>query len=182
MKQKTLGINYSSILTDEEKTKFKSYIEIKDGYEKFMIVAGILFLIVIIMVVKTNSIQTSTKVSILLVILAVGLYLLKFTVTGNIIYTLDVILQCFGIILILVSYYYIYKHDNLLIYIPICALGIYYSVKYVGIFSNNITGQIILIAAPIALYILGTAMRKVKEIELLIPVKEKHERKKDENK
>lgn len=182
MKQKASGTNYSSILTEEEKTKFKNYVEIKEGYDKFIIAAGILFLIVIIMVTKTSAIETSTKVSILLAILAIGSYLLKFTVTGNIIYTLDIILQFFGIILILVAYYYIYKHENLLIYIPVCALGIYYSVTYVGIFSNNIVGQTILIAAPIALYILGAAMKKVKEVELLIPVKEKHERKKDENK
>ena len=67
-------------------------------------------------------------------------------------------------------------------YIPICVLGIYYSITHLEAVKSSILLQIFLVIAPIALYILGTIMRKAKEIELLIPVKEKHERKKDENK
>ncbi len=172
--------NYN-VITEEDKVKFKKFIEVKQEYKKYIIFAGISFAIVIIMVIKAKTIETSTKLCILLAILALGLYIVKTCTIGNIIYIADIFLQFLGVILIVLSNYYIYKHDNLLIYIPICILGIYYSSTELELVKNNKLYQIFLIVAPIVLYILGILIEKVKEAELLIPVKEKHERKKDEN-
>jgi len=172
--------NYN-VITEEDKVKFKKFIEVKQEYKKYIIFVGISFAIVIIMVIKAKTIETSTKLCILLAILALGAYIVKTCTIGNIIYIADIFLQFLGVILVVLSNYYIYKHDNLLIYIPICILGIYYSSTELEIVKNNKLYQIFLISAPIVLYILGILIEKVKEAELLIPVKEKHERKKDEN-
>jgi len=172
--------NYN-IITEEDKVKFKKFIEVKQEYKKYIIFAGISFAIVILMIIKSKTIQVSTKLCILLAILALGAYIVKACTIGNIIYIADIFLQFLGVILIVLSNFYIYKHDNLLIYIPICILGIYYSSTQLEIVKNNKLCQIFLISAPIVLYILGIVIEKVKEAELIIPVKEKHERKKDEN-
>lgn len=171
--------NYN-IISEEDKVKFKKFIEIKEEYQGFIAVGGIILIIALIMIVKTKAIETSTKTCIGMAVIAIGAYMLKLMVTGNIIYILNIFLQFLGVILIVLSNFFIYKHDNLLMYIPICILGIYYSATNLDAVKNNILIQIFLIAAPIALYILGAIMRKAKEIEMLIPVKEKHERKKDE--
>lgn len=173
--------NYN-IISEEDKVKFRKFIEIKEEYQGFVAIGGIILIIALIMIVKTKAIETSTKTCIGMAVIAIGVYMLKAMVTGNIIYILDIFLQFLGVILIVLSNFFIYKHDNLLMYIPICILGIYYSATTLEVVKNNILLQIFLVAAPIVLYILGGIMRKAKEIELLIPVKEKHERKKDENK
>ena len=173
--------NYN-IISEEDKVKFRKFIEIKEEYQGFVAIGGIILIIALIMIVKTKAIETSTKTCIGMAVIAIGVYMLKAMVTGNIIYILDIFLQFLEVILIVLSNFFIYKHDNLLMYIPICILGIYYSATTLEVVKNNILLQIFLVAAPIVLYILGGIMRKAKEIELLIPVKEKHERKKDENK
>jgi len=173
--------NYN-IISEEDKVKFRKFVEIKEEYQGFVAIGGITLIIALIMIVKTKAIETSTKTCIGMAVIAIGVYMLKAMVTGNIIYILDIFLQFLGVILIVLSNFFIYKHDNLLMYIPICILGIYYSATTLEVVKNNILLQIFLVAAPIVLYILGGIMRKAKEIELLIPVKEKHERKKDENK
>ena len=173
--------NYN-IISEEDKVKFRKFVEIKEEYQGFVAIGGITLIIALIMIVKTKAIETSTKTCIGMAVIAIGAYMLKAMVTGNIIYILDIFLQFLGVILIVLSNFFIYKHDNLLMYIPICILGIYYSATTLEVVKNNILLQIFLVAAPIVLYILGGIMRKAKEIELLIPVKEKHERKKDENK
>lgn len=171
-----------TIFSDEDKVKFKKFIEIKEEYQVFVAIGGITLLIILIAVIKTKVIEASTKTCIAMAVIAIAAYMLRAMVTGNIIYVLNTFIQLLGVILIVLSNFFIYKHDNLLIYIPICILGIYYSVTKLSIVKNNILIQIFLIASPIALYILGAIMRKAKEIEMLIPVKEKHERKKDEEK
>lgn len=171
-----------TIFSDEDKAKFKNFIEIKEEYKSFIAIGGIILVIVLIMVVKTTAIETSTKACIATAVIAIGMYMLRAMVIGNIIYILNTFLQFLGVILIVLSNIFIYKHDNLLIYIPICILGIYYSATHLEIVKNNILIQILLVIMPIAIYILGGIIRKAKEIEMLIPVKEKHERKKDEEK
>lgn len=171
-----------TIFSDEDKVKFKKIIEIKEEYQTFIAIGGVVLLIVLIMVIKTKVIEASTKTCIAMAVIAIAAYMLKGMVTGNIIYILNTFIQLLGVILIVLSNFFIYKHDNLLMYIPICVLGIYYSITHLEAVKSSILLQIFLVIAPIALYILGTIMRKAKEIELLIPVKEKHERKKDENK
>lgn len=171
-----------TIFSDEDKIKFKKFIEIQEEYQTFVIIVGIVFLIVLIVIIKTKVIEASTKAIIATAIIAIGMYMLRAMVTGNIIYILNTFLQFLGVILIVLSNFFIYKHDNLLIYIPICILGIYYSATHLEIMKDNILLQIFLVAAPIILYILGTIKRKAEEMALLVPVKEKHERKEDENK
>lgn len=171
-----------TIFSDEDKVKFKKFIEIKEEYQVFVAIGGITLLIILIAVIKTKVIEASTKTCIAMAVIAIAAYMLRAMVTGNIIYFLNTFIQLLGVILIVLSNFFIYKHDNLLMYIPICILGIYYSVTNLDAVKNNILIQIFLVVAPIALYILGAIMRKAKEIEMLIPVKEKHERNKDEEK
>ena len=73
--------------------------------------------------------------------------------------------------------YYIYKNKNLLIYAPICLCGMWYVIENVPVISGNIILKVVLIALPIILYVLGRVTNKAEEIEMLRPVKEKHERK-----
>lgn len=168
--------NYN-IISAEGKQKFKKFVEVKEGYEKFCILEGILFFIAIFMTVKTTAIDTSTKSGLLIAILGILAYVLRYSVIGNIIYVLDVLLQLLGTVLVLLSCIYIYKNQNILIYTPICICGVLYIIKNIPIISGNIILKMILIALPIILYILGKVTSKAEEIEMLKPVKEKHERK-----
>lgn len=167
-----------NFVTEEERVKFKKFVEIKEGYEKFCIIEGILFVIVVIMAVKTTAIDTSTKSCLLVAIIGIAAYVFRYSVEGNIIYVLDTMLQILGVVLIVLSYWFIYKNENILIYAPVCACGIFYSINNLELVKSNILCQAFLIAAPFVLYILGKIMLKTKEIEMLKPVKEKHERKK----
>ncbi len=169
--------NYN-IISEEGRVKFQRFVEIKDNYEKICILEGILFVIVVIMTVKTKAIDTSTKSCLLVAVLGIAAYVFRFCVEGNIIYVLDTFLQILGVILILLSYWFIYKNENILIYAPVCACGIFYSVNNLELVKSNILCQAFLIVAPFVLYILGKIMQKTKEIEMLKPVKEKHERNK----
>lgn len=168
--------NYN-IISAEGKQKFKKFVEIKEGYEKFCILEGILFAIAIFMTVKTTAIDTSTKSGLLIAILGILAYVLRYSVEGNIIYVLDVLLQMLGTVLVLLSCIYIYKNQNILIYVPICLCGMWYIITNIPILSGNIILKMILIALPIILYFLGKVTSKAEEIEMLKPVKEKHERK-----
>ena len=53
----------------------------------------------------------------------------------------------------------------------------WYIIKNIPMISGNIILKIVLIALPIILYVLGRVTSKAEEIEMLKPVKEKHERK-----
>lgn len=166
-----------NIISAEGKQKFKKFVEIKDGYKNFCIFEGVLFFIVIFMTVKTTAIDTSTKSGLLIAILGILAYVLRYSVEGNIIYVLDVLLQLLGTVLVLLSCIYIYKNKNLLIYAPICLCGMWYVIENVPVISGNIILKVVLIALPIILYVLGRVTNKAEEIEMLRPVKEKHERK-----
>lgn len=166
-----------NIISAEGKQKFKKFVEIKEGYKNFCILEGILFFIVIFMTVKTTAIDTSTKSGLLIAILGILAYVLRYSVDGNIIYVLDVLLQILGTVLVLLSCIYIYKNQNILIYAPICLCGMWYIIKNIPMLSGNFILKVILIALPIILYVLGRVTSKAEEIEMLKPVKEKHERK-----
>lgn len=166
-----------NIISAEGKQKFKKFVEIKEGYKNFCILEGILFFIVIFMTVKTTAIDTSTKSGLLIAILGILAYVLRYSVDGNIIYVLDVLLQILGTVLVLLSCIYIYKNQNILIYAPICLCGMWYIIKNISMLSGNFILKVILIALPIILYVLGRVTSKAEEIEMLKPVKEKHERK-----
>lgn len=168
--------NYN-IISEEGKTKFKSFVKVKKDYEKFCILEGILFFVAIVMVIKTKAIDKSTKKGLLIAVLVMLAYVLRFSVEGNIIYILDVTLQILGVILIVLAYYYIYKHQNLLIYVPICIFGIFYVTTNITIVKNNVLYQMFLMVSPFVLFVLGTIIEKVEEKELLKPVKEKHPKK-----
>lgn len=169
--------NYN-IISEEGRVKFKKFVEIKDKYEIFCIIEGILFAIAVIMTVKTKSIDTSTKSCLLVTILGIASYIFRYCVDGNIIYVLDTLLQILGVVLMLLSYWFIYKHENILIYAPICACGVIYSINNLELLKSNAFYQIFLVVAPFVLYVLGAIMQKTKEKEMLKPVKEKHERNK----
>lgn len=166
-----------NIISVEGKIRFKSFIEIKEGYEKFCILEGILFVIAIFMTVKTTAIDTSTKSALLIAILGILAYVLRYSVIGNIIFVLDILLQMLGIVLVVLSCIYIYKHENILIYVPICICGVWYIIENILLISENMILKILLIALPIILYILGNIVSKAEELEMIKPVKEKHERK-----
>lgn len=168
--------NYNMISV-EGKMRFKQFVEIKEGYEKFCILEGILFFIAIFMTVKTTAIDTSTKSGLLIAILGILAYVLRYSVIGNIIFMLDILLQILGTVLVILSCIYIYKNQNILIYAPICLCGMWYIIKNIPMISGNIILKIVLIALPIILYVLGRVTSKAEEIEMLRPVKEKHERK-----
>lgn len=168
--------NYNMISV-EGKMRFKQFVEIKEGYEKFCILEGILFFIAIFMTVKTTAIDTSTKSGLLIAILGILAYVLRYSVIGNIIFVLDILLQILGTVLVILSCIYIYKNQNILIYAPICLCGMWYIIKNIPTLSGNIILKIVLIALPIILYVLGRVTSKAEEIEMLRPVKEKHERK-----
>lgn len=168
--------NYNMISV-EGKMRFKQFVEIKEGYEKFCILEGILFFIAIFMTVKTTAIDTSTKSGLLIAILGILAYVLRYSVIGNIIFMLDILLQILGTVLVILSCIYIYKNQNILIYAPICLCGMWYIIKNIPTLSGNIILKIVLIALPIILYVLGRVTSKAEEIEMLRPVKEKHERK-----
>lgn len=168
--------NYNMISV-EGKMRFKQFVEIKEGYEKFCILEGILFFIAIFMTVKTTAIDTSTKSGLLIAILGILAYVLRYSVIGNIIFVLDILLQILGTVLVILSCIYIYKNQNILIYAPICLCGMWYIIKNIPTLSGNIILKIVLIALPIILYALGRVTSKAEEIEMLRPVKEKHERK-----
>ena len=129
------------------------------------------------MTVKTTAIDTSTKSGLLIAILGILAYVLRYSVIGNIIFMLDILLQILGTVLVILSCIYIYKNQNILIYAPICLCGMWYIIKNIPMISGNIILKIVLIALPIILYVLGRITSKAEEIEMLRPVKEKHERK-----
>ena len=94
--------NYNMISV-EGKMRFKQFVEIKEGYEKFCILEGILFFIAIFMTVKTTAIDTSTKSGLLIAILGILAYVLRYSVIGNIIFMLDILLQILGTVLVILS-------------------------------------------------------------------------------
>ena len=166
-----------NIISAEGKQKFKKFVEIKEGYKNFCILEGILFFVVILMTVKTTAIDTSTKSGLLIAILGILAYVLRYSVIGNIIFALDILLQILGTVLVILSCIYIYKNQNILIYVPICLCGMWYIIKNIPMISGNIILKIVLIVLPIVLYVFGRVTSKAEEIEMLRPVKEKHERK-----
>lgn len=170
--------NYN-IISKKDQEKIKEFVTIKEGYEKFCIVEGVALLIVFILVLKTHTIEASTKTAVLIAVLAVASYIVQFSVDGNIISVLEVFVQILGVILFALSALFIYKHDNLLIYIPIYSLSIVYALREISFVYENVIIEIALIAAPVILLILGKIIGICKEKALLIPVKEKHEKKEE---
>lgn len=168
-----------NIISKKDQEKIKEFVTIKDGYEKFCIAEGIALLVVLILIIKTHSIEASTKTVALIAVLAIASYIVQFSVDGNIIPVLEVFVQMLGIILFALSAFFIYKNDNLLIYIPIYSLSIVYAVREIQFVYDNIVVEILLILAPVVLLILGKIVGVGKEKALLIPVKEKHEKKEE---
>lgn len=168
--------NYN-IISEKDQEKIKEFITIKKDYEKFCIIEGITILIILIVILKTTAIENSSKVALAIAILALGTYILKFSVEGNILPLIDVTVQILGAILLGFSAFYIYKNENLLIYIPIYIGAIIYIIKEIPIINENILYKLLLITLPFILIILGKIINAKKEKDLLKPVKEKHERK-----
>lgn len=170
--------NYN-IISERDQEKIKEFITIKEGYEKFCIIEGVTLLVVLIMIIKTHAIGGSTKTILAVAMLAIASYITQFSVDGNIIPMLEVFVQILGIVLFALSALFIYKHDNLLIYIPIYSLSIVYALREIPFVYENIIIEIVLIVAPVVLLILGKIVGISKEKALLRPVKEKHEKKEE---
>lgn len=168
-----------NIISKKDQEKIKEFVTIKEGYEKFCIAEGIALLVVLILIIKTHTIEASTKTVALIAVLAIASYIVQFSVDGNIIPVLEVFVQMLGAILFILSAFFIYKHDNLLIYIPIYSLSIVYGIREIPFVYDNIVVEILLIAAPVVLLILGKIVGIGKEKALLRPVKEKHEKKEE---
>lgn len=168
-----------NIISKKDQEKIKEFVTIKEGYEKFCIAEGIALLVVLILIIKTHTIEASTKTAVLIAVLAIASYIVQFSVDGNIIPVLEVFVQMLGAILFILSAFFIYKHDNLLIYIPIYSLSIVYGIREIPFVYNNVVVEILLIAAPVVLLILGKIVGVGKEKALLRPVKEKHEKKEE---
>lgn len=168
--------NYN-IISEKDQEKIKEFITIKKDYEKFCIIEGITILIILIVILKTTAIENSSKVALAIAILALGTYILKFSVEGNILPLIDVTIQILGAILLGFSAFYIYKNENLLIYIPIYIGAIIYIIKEIPLINENILYKLLLVTLPFILIILGKIINAKKEKDLLKPVKEKHERK-----
>ena len=62
-------------------------------------------------------------------------------------------------------------------YVPICIIGSGYVIYQFGILEKYPILIIGLLFIPIVLFVLGNIVIKAKEIEMLKPVEEKHERK-----
>ena len=170
--------NYN-IISKKDQEKIKEFVTIKEGYEKFCIAEGVALLVVLILVLKTHAIEGSTETVLFIAVLAIASYIVQFSVEGNIIPVLEVFIQILGVVLFALSALFIYKHDNLLIYIPIYSLSIVYALREISFVYENVIIEIALIAAPVILLILGKIVGISKERALLIPVKEKHEKKED---
>lgn len=168
-----------NIISKKDQEKIKEFVTIKEGYEKFCIDEGIALLVVLILIIKTHTIEASTKTAVLIAVLAIASYIVQFSVDGNIIPVLEVFVQILGAILFILSAFFIYKHDNLLIYIPIYSLSIVYGIREIPFVYDNVVVEILLIIAPVVLLILGKIVGVGKEKALLRPVKEKHEKKEE---
>lgn len=164
-------------ISEETKKNLNEFIQVKEGYEKFIMMEVILLLIAIIAIWKTSAIGTSTKVFAMIAILGLFAYILRFSVEGNIIGVLDITLQVLGILIIVLANFYIYKHDNLLIYVPVYVLGMVYCFNYLIFVKDNGPCKLLLIVAPIALYILGFFKQKADEKIFMKPVEIKHDKK-----
>lgn len=168
--------NYN-IISEKDQEKIEEFFGIKEGHEKYIIIATIAFIIILILIIKTKTIENSTKSVISIAILGLASYILKQSCEGNIITILEIFVKILSSALLAISLWYIYKHDNFLIYIPIYYLDLIYNIKESTYISQNIPCKIILIIAPAILIILGKIVNIKKEKELLKPIKEKHERK-----
>lgn len=164
-------------ISEDTQKAFSEAVIIKEGYQKFVIIEGILFLVAIIAIFKTEAIGTSTKVFIMIAVLAIAAYIFRFSIDGTIIKFLDIMLQLLGILIIIMANVFIYKHDNLLIYIPVYVLGMAYCFNYLIFIKDNWICKIMLVVAPIALFILGGIKQKTDEKIFMKPVEIKKEKK-----
>ena len=164
------------VISEDSQKAFNEAIQIKEGYQKFVIIEGILLLVAVIAIIKTEAIGTSTKVFILVAVLGIAAYVLRFSIEGKIISFLDIMLQLLGVVIIVMANVFIYKHDNLLIYIPVYVVGMIYCFNYLVFIKDNGICKILLIVAPIALYILGGIKQKTDEEIFMKPVEIKKEK------
>lgn len=166
-----------SIFDKSTKQKIYEFVHIEEKNIVICIIEGIILLIGLIITIMIKDISKSTKVCVIIAILAIAIYVFQYLVEGKINYTLDIFLKILGGLLLLISYLYIFKHDNLLMYVPICIIGSGYVIYQFGILEKYPILIIGLLVIPIVLFVLGNIVIKAKEIEMLKPVNEKHERK-----
>ena len=165
------------VISEDTKKAVNSAIQIKDGYQKFVIIEGILLLVAVFAIVKTEAIGTSTKVFILIAVLGIAAYVFRFSIDGTIIKFLDLMLQFLGVLIIVMANIFIYKHDNLLIYVPVYVVGMIYCFNWLFFIKDNGICKMMLVIAPIALYILGGIKQKADEKIFMKPVEIKKEKK-----
>lgn len=165
------------VISEDTKKAVNSAIQIKDGYQKFVIIEGILLLVAVFAIVKTEAIGTSTKVFILIAVLGIAAYVFRFSIDGTIIKFLDLMLQFLGVLIIVMANIFIYKHDNLLIYVPVYVVGMFFCFNYLVFIKDNVICKLMLIIAPIALYILGGIKQKADEKIFMKPVEIKKDKK-----
>ena len=164
-----------SLFGKTTKQKIYDYVHISKKYQIICIVEGILLLAGLIITILVKDISRSTKVCVAIALLAVATFVFQYFVEGQIINTLDIVLKVLGAALLLMSYIYIFKHDNLLMYVPICIIGSGYVAYQFGILEKYPILVLGLLAIPIILFVIGKVVLKAKEIEMIKPVKEKNE-------
>ena len=162
-------------ISEESKKAFNEFIQIKEEYKQFIILEVVLTLIALIAIWRTTAIEKSTKVFALIGLLALFSYTFRFFVDGTVIRFLDILLQILGVTIIIMANYYIYKHDNLLMYVPVYIVGMVYCFNYLVFVKDNPVCKMALIAAPIALFILGAIKQKTDEEIFMRPADAKHD-------
>lgn len=165
------------VISEDTHKAISSVVQIKEGYQKFVILEGVLLLVAVFAIVKTEAIGTSTKVFILIAVLGIAAYVFRFSIDGTIIKFLDIMLQLLGVLIIVMANVFIYKHDNLLIYVPVYVVGMFFCFNYLVFIKDNGICKLMLIIAPIALYFLGGIKQKADEKIFMKPVEIKKEKK-----
>ena len=165
------------VISEDTHKAISSVVQIKEGYQKFVILEGVLLLVAVVAIVKTEAIGTSTKVFILIAVLGIAAYVFRFSIDGTIIKFLDIMLQLLGVLIIVMANVFIYKHDNLLIYVPVYVVGMVFCFNYLVFIKDNRICKLMLIIAPIALYFLGGIKQKADEKIFMKPVEIKKEKK-----
>jgi len=166
-----------SFFDKSTKQKIYDYVHIEKNNVVICIVIGAILLIGLIITFLVKDVSKSTKACIIIAILALATFVFQYLVEGGIKDTLDIVLKALGGLLLLISYIYIFKHDNLIMYVPVCIIGSGYVAYQFGILDKYPILIIGLLAIPIILFVLGNVAIKAKEIEIFKPVDEKHERK-----
>lgn len=164
-------------ISEETKNVVSQLVQIKEGYQKFVVMEVVLLLFAVILIWKTSAIGTSTKVFIMIAVLGLFAYVLRFSIDGTVIKFLDIFIQALGVIIILMANVFIFKHDNLLIYVPVYILGMAYCFNYLSFVKDNVMCKALLVAAPIILYVLGYLKQKSDEKIFMKPVEIKHDKK-----